>query len=139
MSPRRTFRALALAEAVTWTLLLAGMVLKHVFEVTEVGVRIGGDEASGVPMTGASNREQAGAGLDRLTADQRTRLMTLNSAYRDKFGFPFLLAVTGSTAPLIIDALERRLPRTVDEELLEALRQVSRIAAFRLHDCIRER
>lgn len=42
MSPRRTFRALALAEAVTWTLLLGGMVLKYVLEVTELGVRIGG-------------------------------------------------------------------------------------------------
>ena len=42
MSPRRTFRALALAEAVTWTLLLAGMVLKYVLDVTELGVRIGG-------------------------------------------------------------------------------------------------
>ncbi len=42
MSPRRTFRALALAEAVTWTLLLAGMVLKYALEVTELGVRVGG-------------------------------------------------------------------------------------------------
>ena len=42
MSPRRTFRVLALAEAVTWTLLLAGMVLEYVLEVTELGVRIGG-------------------------------------------------------------------------------------------------
>lgn len=42
MTPRRTFRALALAEAVTWTLLLGGMVLKYVLDVTELGVRIGG-------------------------------------------------------------------------------------------------
>ncbi|ROR90787.1 DUF3817 domain-containing protein [Nocardioides aurantiacus] len=42
MTPRRTFRTLALAEAVTWTLLLAGMVLKYVLDVTELGVRIGG-------------------------------------------------------------------------------------------------
>ncbi|KQT94696.1 hypothetical protein ASG49_07680 [Marmoricola sp. Leaf446] len=42
MTPRRTYRTLALAEAVTWTLLLAGMVLKYVLDVTELGVRIGG-------------------------------------------------------------------------------------------------
>ena len=42
MSPRALFRALALAEAVTWTLLVAGMLLKYVLVVTGVGVSIGG-------------------------------------------------------------------------------------------------
>jgi integral membrane protein len=42
VSPRVLFRALALAEAVTWTLLIAGMLLKYAFEVTDVGVSIGG-------------------------------------------------------------------------------------------------
>ena len=42
MRPARLFRALALAEAVTWTLLLIGMFLKYVSETTEIGVRIGG-------------------------------------------------------------------------------------------------
>lgn len=40
--PARLYRVLALAEAVTWTLLLIGMALKYVFKVTELGVRIGG-------------------------------------------------------------------------------------------------
>lgn len=42
MSPRRLFRTVALAEAVTWALLLGGMYLKYVAETTELGVRIGG-------------------------------------------------------------------------------------------------
>lgn len=42
MSPRTLFRAAALAEVVTWTLLIVGMVLKYVTHTTEVGVRIGG-------------------------------------------------------------------------------------------------
>ncbi len=42
MSPLRLFRAVAVAEAVTWTLLLTGMVLKYVTETTELGVRVGG-------------------------------------------------------------------------------------------------
>ena len=42
MSPRKIFRYAAIAEAVTWTLLLAGMFLKYVTETTELGVRIGG-------------------------------------------------------------------------------------------------
>lgn len=42
MSPRRLFRTVAVAEAVTWSLLLGGMFLKYVTETTEWGVRIGG-------------------------------------------------------------------------------------------------
>jgi integral membrane protein len=42
MSPRSLFRALALAETVTWTLLIVGMLLKYVVAVTDVGVSIGG-------------------------------------------------------------------------------------------------
>lgn len=42
MSPRRLHAWVALAEAVTWTLLLLGMVLKYLTRTTEVGVTIGG-------------------------------------------------------------------------------------------------
>src|SRR5699024_1890214 len=41
-TPSRLYRLLALAEMVTWTLLLLGMLLKYALQVTEVGVRIGG-------------------------------------------------------------------------------------------------
>ena len=42
MTPRQLYRTVAIAEAVTWTLLLGGMFLKYVTETTELGVRIGG-------------------------------------------------------------------------------------------------
>lgn len=42
MSPRRLFRVVAIAEAVTWAVLLGGMFLKYVTETTEVVVSIGG-------------------------------------------------------------------------------------------------
>lgn len=42
LTPFRTFRALAVAEAVTWALLLTGMFLKYVTETTELGVRVFG-------------------------------------------------------------------------------------------------
>ena len=44
----------------------------------------------------SSTSEQAGAGLDRLTAGEHERLLNLNDGYREKFGFPFLYAVKGS-------------------------------------------
>ena len=87
-------------------------------------------------MSDASVGEQAGAGLDRLTARDYERLQQLNAAYRAKFEFPFLFAVKGSTPPQILEALQERLPRDVEMEFEEALRQVTRIARFRLEDTL---
>jgi 2-oxo-4-hydroxy-4-carboxy-5-ureidoimidazoline decarboxylase len=84
----------------------------------------------------ASAGEQAGAGLDRLTPEEFERLNRLNAAYRDKFGFPFLYAVKGSTKYDILQALERRLGNPPEQEYQEALRQVYRIAEFRLSDTV---
>jgi len=87
-------------------------------------------------MSDASVREQGGAGLDTLTRDELDRLRALNTAYRAKFGFPFLYAVKGSTKDDIFNALERRLPATRDTEEAEALGQVYRIARVRLEEVI---
>lgn len=89
-------------------------------------------------MSQASQREQAGAGLDTLTSDELARVRRLNAAYREKFGFPFLYAVKGSTKHDVLNALERRLTSTRDIEHQEALRQVYRIARFRLEDLVRQ-
>jgi 2-oxo-4-hydroxy-4-carboxy-5-ureidoimidazoline decarboxylase len=85
-------------------------------------------------MSPASQREQAGAGLDALRRGDLDRLRALNAAYREKFGFPFLYAVKGSTTADILNALERRLTSVRDAEHQEALRQVYRIARFRLEE-----
>ena len=87
-------------------------------------------------ISAASTAEQTGAGLDRLTPGEFERLERLNSAYSEKFGFPFLFAVKGSTKYDILQALERRLGATLAEERREALRQVYRIAEFRLRETI---
>ena len=82
----------------------------------------------------SSAREQAGAGLDQLTPVEFARLHQCNEAYKQKFGFPFLFAVKGSSKVRIMQALEARLQATPEEEFQEALRQVYRIAHFRLED-----
>jgi 2-oxo-4-hydroxy-4-carboxy-5-ureidoimidazoline decarboxylase len=84
----------------------------------------------------ASSTEQAGAGLDQLTEAEFERLRELNDTYRDKFGFPFLFAVKGSTKHDILRALERRVRSSRDEEYRVALDQVYRIARFRLDDTL---
>jgi 2-oxo-4-hydroxy-4-carboxy-5-ureidoimidazoline decarboxylase len=90
------------------------------------------DLGARLQMSAASTGEQAGAGLDRLGAGEFERLRDLNLAYRAKFGFPFILAVKGATKAEIFAALERRFGNEPEEEFREALRQVHRIAAFRL-------
>ena len=84
----------------------------------------------------ASNAEQASAGLDHLTLAEFERLRGLNEAYREKFGFPFLFAVKGRAKHDILDALERRVRSSREEEYLVALDQVYRIAGFRLEDTL---
>ena len=83
-------------------------------------------------MSEASAGEQAGAGLDRLTPAEFETLRALNHEYRQRFGFPFLLAVKGATKHDVLVALERRRDGPRDDEFAEALRQVARIARFRL-------
>lgn len=89
-------------------------------------------------LSEASAAEQAGAGLDQLTAEELELLTKLNDGYKDKFGFPFLYAVKGSNKHDILSALARRVEATPEEEYAEALRQVYRIASFRLDACLQE-
>ena len=86
----------------------------------------------------ASTDEQTDAGLDRLTPEEFEFLQEMNSAYRKKFGFPFLYAVKGSTKHDILRALQLRLGASPEEEFDEALRQVQRIARFRLLETVQE-
>ncbi|MGD9738943.1 MAG: 2-oxo-4-hydroxy-4-carboxy-5-ureidoimidazoline decarboxylase [Bauldia sp.] len=79
-----------------------------------------------------SRTEQASAGLDRLTAEEFARFTTLNARYRERFGFPFILAVRGATKTLILAAFERRLENAPADELAAAVGEVQRIVRFRL-------
>ena len=90
------------------------------------------DLGAGKKMSAASVAEQTGAGLDQLSAEDHERLGRLNREYRERFGFPFLFAVKGSTRRNVLEALEKRLGSAAGEEFQEALRQVYRIAWFRL-------
>ena len=87
-------------------------------------------------VSDASAAEQAGAGLDQLRVEELERLLAMNEAYRDKFGFQFLFAVKGSSKHDILDALERRLSSSRDEEYRVALAQVYGIARFRIESIL---
>ncbi len=85
-------------------------------------------------LTADSAGEQAGAGLDRLTAEEFARFTALNDAYRARFGIPFIFAVRGADKAAILAAFENRAGGTPAEERLTAIAQVLRIVRFRLED-----
>jgi 2-oxo-4-hydroxy-4-carboxy-5-ureidoimidazoline decarboxylase len=84
-----------------------------------------------------SLREQAGAGLDRLTPGEFARFTRLNDLYRETFGFPFIFAVKGATKDMILAAFEARVGNDPHTEFETALDQIARIFRFRLEDRIR--
>ena len=90
------------------------------------------------PLTGHSEREQKNAGLKGGEGDQAELLADLNRRYRDKFGFPFILAVKGLKPHQIIMRFRERLENSPKEEFDECLGQVFRIAGFRLDDLLGE-
>lgn len=85
-------------------------------------------------LTEASAAEQASAGLDRLTPTEFGRFHALNSAYRDKFGFPFIICVRLTDKAGILAAMEQRLGNDRDTEIATAIEQIGEIVRLRLED-----
>jgi 2-oxo-4-hydroxy-4-carboxy-5-ureidoimidazoline decarboxylase len=83
-------------------------------------------------LTEASAAEQASAGLDRLTQAEYDRFHALNTAYRERFGFPFIICVRLTNKAGILAAMARRLGNDRDAEIAEALRQIGEIVRLRL-------
>ncbi|MEX0267611.1 2-oxo-4-hydroxy-4-carboxy-5-ureidoimidazoline decarboxylase [Leptolyngbyaceae cyanobacterium UHCC 1019] len=87
-------------------------------------------------MAEASVEEQAVVGLDCLTAQEYDRFQQLNQAYKDQFGFPFIIAVKNHTKASILQAFEQRLKNDAQAERQQALSEILDIARFRLHTLI---
>ena len=89
-------------------------------------------------LTDDSQREQGSADLDELDEAAGARLLDMNKRYRERFGFPFIMAVKGRQPAEIMAALEARLRNSAGEEQAEAVRQVERILLLRLKDRLGE-
>jgi 2-oxo-4-hydroxy-4-carboxy-5-ureidoimidazoline decarboxylase len=83
-------------------------------------------------LTAPSTSEQSGAGLGACSAAEFARLQALNARYSAKFRFPFILAVKGYDRAGIIAEFARRVEQDHAAEFAECLRQVGKIARFRL-------
>lgn len=85
-------------------------------------------------LTEASTSEQAGAGISQCTPDEFERFTYLNNAYKDRFGFPFIMAVKGSNRHTILASFEERIHNNPEQEFDRALAEINKIALFRLKD-----
>ncbi len=94
------------------------------------------DLGSRARMAEASVKEQAGAGLDRLSPEEYERFHNLNQAYKTKFGFPFIIAVKNHTKTSILAAFDQRLTNSKDAEMQQAITEITQIARFRLLDLV---
>ena len=83
-------------------------------------------------LTKESTSEQAGAGLDECTPEEFAEFTQLNDTYKEKFGFPYILAVKGRHRVEILDNFRSRVDNTIAQEFREALDQVHQIARLRL-------
>ncbi|MGG7644586.1 allantoinase PuuE [Rhodovulum sp. YNF3179] len=99
---------------------------------------LAGKLAAARRLTAESTAEQASAGLDALTDTERASFERLNTAYVEKFGFPFIIAVRDHDKTSILAAFERRIANDRETEFAEACRQVERIARLRLSEKLPE-
>jgi OHCU decarboxylase len=95
---------------------------------------LAGKLAAAEKLTEDSTSEQAAAGLNALTDAERDSFTRLNAAYREKHGFPFIIAARDHDKAGILAAFERRLAHDSAAEFAEACAQVERIALLRLQE-----
>jgi OHCU decarboxylase len=87
-------------------------------------------------LTLESNREQASAGLNHLTSAEIATFQELNQAYREKFGFPFVICARLNKREAILNGFRARLQHSQAEEIQMALAEIEKIAYLRLQDIV---
>ncbi|RED39805.1 2-oxo-4-hydroxy-4-carboxy-5-ureidoimidazoline decarboxylase [Paenibacillus sp. VMFN-D1] len=97
------------------------------------------DLATRMQVTAFSAQEQQGAGLDQLTGEEYEAFTSMNAQYVSKFGFPFIMAVTGCTKDDIAQAMHQRMDHDPEREWTQALREIARITRIRLGRIVTDR
>lgn len=132
----RAFARRPFASARDLHLALYGVVLSA-SEGEKLGLlnahpELAGKEAEAGALTDASRLEQGSAGLDRLSREELNHLRSGNARYRERFGFPFIIAVRLHSRASIFAALDGRFHNSREQELQNAVAQVGEIARLRL-------
>ena len=89
-------------------------------------------------LSPASTAEQAAADLDRLTSEEIAEFTRLNAAYREKFGFPFVICARENKKASILAAFAARQGNSREQEIATALGEVAKICRLRLRDLVME-
>ena len=89
-------------------------------------------------LTHESKLEQAGANLNECTVKEFEEFKKLNLEYKNKFGFPFIIAVKGKNKTEILNNFRQRILNDIESEFEEAKKQVKKIATFRLNEIINQ-
>jgi 2-oxo-4-hydroxy-4-carboxy-5-ureidoimidazoline decarboxylase len=87
-------------------------------------------------LTAESSAEQNSVGLDRLSDAEYEAFERVNNAYRDKFGFPYIVCVRRHTRDSILRDFERRLPNDAQTETQKSIDEIYRIAALRVDQLV---
>ena len=88
-------------------------------------------------LTADSEVEQSKANLKQCTPEEFDEFKKLNIEYKKKFNFPFIIAVKGKNKNEILNYFRERINNSLDEEFLEAKKQVKKIATFRIEEIIK--
>jgi 2-oxo-4-hydroxy-4-carboxy-5-ureidoimidazoline decarboxylase len=99
---------------------------------------LAGKAALAGQLTAESTREQSSAGLSQLTPAEFATFTRLNQAYRDTFGFPFVICAREHNAASILGQFAARLEHTRSQEIAAALGEIAKIARLRLLDAVQE-
>jgi 2-oxo-4-hydroxy-4-carboxy-5-ureidoimidazoline decarboxylase len=84
-------------------------------------------------LTAASTSEQARLGFNALSREELDEMNRLNRSYRDKFGFPCIVALRlHADRQSVLAEIKRRLSNDAGTELANALEQISHITRGRL-------
>ena len=94
---------------------------------------LAGAEAVAGRLTAASTGEQGRLGFDRMSRGELDKMRELNKSYREKFGFPCIVALRlhGSRDSVLAE-MQRRLKNSAATEMANALDQIGHIARGRL-------
>src|SRR5260370_35500702 len=79
-------------------------------------------------LTPASTNEQAAAGLDRLSPEEIATFSRSTHAYRDRFGFPFVICPSDNKQDSILPGFDARFPNSRDQATKIALDEASQIS-----------
>jgi len=94
---------------------------------------LAGREATQGALTADSSSEQGRLGFTRLSRDEFETMARLNRAYREKFGFPCIVALRlHASRGSVMQEMERRIGNDADTELANALEQIGHITRGRL-------